>query len=419
MVARKGYKLTEVGEIPEDWEVKLLRELGDALIGLTYSPNDVCEYGTLVLRASNIQNNSLSFEDNVYVKKNIPERIKARNGDLLICVRNGSRSLIGKSALLDERVDGMTFGAFMTVFRSSIGSMLSYLFQSEIIKRQISEYLGATINQITNASLKSFCIPLSPHSSEQIAIATALSDADALIEALEQSIAKKRQIKQGAMQELLTGKRRLPGFGGEWKEITLAHVGKCLRGVGYNPDSDLYSNATEDSIRLLRANNIKDDCILFSTIQHVDKRCVSEKQILRDGDLLICMANGSKALVGKSAVFYCKDEYKYTFGAFMACFRAYGNIESKKIFRYLFQTIEYKQHLDILLAGTSIKNLAPSSIECFAITIPANPKEQTAIANILSDMDDEIAALEAKLAKARQIKIGMMQELLTGRIRLV
>lgn len=75
--------------------------------------------------------------------------------------------------------------------------------------------------------------------------------------------------------------------------------------------------------------------------------------------------------------------------------------------------------MDILLAGTSIKNLAPSSIECFAITIPANPKEQTAIANILSDMDDEIAALEAKLAKARQIKIGMMQELLTGRIRLV
>ena len=111
----------------------------------------------------------------------------------------------------------MAFGAFMTVFRSSIGSMLSYLFQSEIIKRQISEYLGATINQITNASLKSFCIPLSPHSSEQIAIATALSDADALIEALEQSIAKKRQIKQGAMQELLTGKGRLLDLEGNGK----------------------------------------------------------------------------------------------------------------------------------------------------------------------------------------------------------
>lgn len=103
----------------------------------------------------------------------------------------------------------------------------------------------------------------------------------------------------------------------------------------------------------------------------------------------------------------------------MACFRAHDNTESKHILRYLFQTTAYKQHLDILLAGTSINNLAPSSIECFTTNIPANPKEQTAIATVLSDMDDEIAALEAKLAKARQIKQGMMQELLTGRIRLI
>ena len=216
MEVRPGYKKTEVGVIPEDWNVKRLGEVGEALIGLTYKPSDVRKHGMLVLRSSNIQNDVLAFDDNVFVDTDIPERIKVRSGDVLVCVRNGSRNLIGKTALLDERTLGMTFGAFMAVYRSPIGKLTSYLFQSEILKRQINEHLGATINQITNKSLNSFRVPVSPLDDERRAIATALSDVDALLNGLDRLIAKKRDLKQAAMQQLLTGQTRLPGFHGEW-----------------------------------------------------------------------------------------------------------------------------------------------------------------------------------------------------------
>ncbi|MFC6619642.1 hypothetical protein [Deinococcus radiophilus] len=161
----EGYKQTEVG-FPEDWEVKKLEEVGEALIGLTYSPSDVASEGILVLRSSNIQNGMLSFGDNVYVKSEVPDRIMVRTGDILICVRNGSRDLIGKSTVLDNRANGMTFGAFMSVFRSTYTKYLAHFFKSHIFLSQVEQHLGATINQITNASIYSFIapLPLSPNS---------------------------------------------------------------------------------------------------------------------------------------------------------------------------------------------------------------------------------------------------------------
>jgi len=192
-----------------EWEVKALGEIGEALIGLTYKPSDVRSNGVLVLRSSNVYDGTLRFDDNVFVEMDIPERIMVRSGDILVCVRNGSRDLIGKCAQIDEQAQGMTFGAFMAVFRPSSHEFVYHQFQSHLIKRQIHEHLGATINQITNKSLNSFKIPLPPTLAEQRAIASILSDIDAEIAALEAKLAKARQVKQGMMQELLTGRVRL------------------------------------------------------------------------------------------------------------------------------------------------------------------------------------------------------------------
>lgn len=216
MDLRPGYKQSAIGLIPEDWDAAPLGKCGEALIGLTYRPEDVRPHGTLVLRASNIQNDKLTFDDRVYVDVEVPERIMVRPGDVLICVRNGSRNLIGKAALIDERCVGMTFGAFMAVYRSVDGQLVNYLFQSEILKRQINEHLGATINQITNRSLDAFRIPYPPVETERQTIADVLCDVDALLDGLDRLIAKKRDLKQAAMQQLLTGRTRLPGFGEEW-----------------------------------------------------------------------------------------------------------------------------------------------------------------------------------------------------------
>ena len=231
MEVRPGYKKTEVGIIPDDWNVKTLGEAGESLIGLTYKPSDVRTHGILVLRSSNIQSDVLAFDDNVFVDTDVPERIKVRPGDLLVCVRNGSRNLIGKTALLDERTLGMTFGAFMAVYRSPIGNLTCYLFQSEILKRQINEHLGATINQITNKSLNSFRVPLSPLCDERSAIATALSDVDGLLAGLDRLIAKKRDLKRAAMQQLLTGQTRLSGFSGEWETKLLSEIASIHAGI--------------------------------------------------------------------------------------------------------------------------------------------------------------------------------------------
>ena len=192
-----------------EWEVKRLGDVGRALIGLTYSPSNIRKSGTLVLRSSNIQNGALAFEDNVFVESEVAQSAVIEVGDLLICARNGSRDLIGKSVRLDERARGMAFGAFMAAYRSDFNGFISYQFQSDLIKRQINEHLGATINQITNKSLLSFQIPLPADTAEQTAIAEVLSDMDADLAALEAQAAKARAVKQGMMQELLTGRVRL------------------------------------------------------------------------------------------------------------------------------------------------------------------------------------------------------------------
>ena len=206
----KTTRQTELGEVPEDWDVVELGEVGEPIIGLTYSPNDIDDNGVLVLRSSNIQSNKLVFDDNVFVKMAMPERVIVKENDILICVRNGSRQLIGKCALITKEAEGFAFGAFMSVFRTPFAPFIFYAFQSDKIQNQIKEIMGATINQITNKDLREFKIAIPKSTAEQTAIAQLLSDMDAEIEALECRLKKTQSLKQGMMQALLSGKIRLP-----------------------------------------------------------------------------------------------------------------------------------------------------------------------------------------------------------------
>ena len=126
---RPGYKPSDLGTIPEDWDVIPMGQISQCLIGLTYSPRDVRDFGTLVLRSSNVQNGRLEFDDNVFVDMDIPTRAITRENDILICVRNGSRQLIGKCALIDRKTAGSAFGAFMSVLRSDSAKFLFFEFQ--------------------------------------------------------------------------------------------------------------------------------------------------------------------------------------------------------------------------------------------------------------------------------------------------
>lgn len=202
---------TRLKGFSEPWVEKKLGDVAVNYTGLTYSPMNVKSYGTLVLRSSNIQKGILVFNDNVFVDMDIPSRAIAKKNDLLICVRNGSKALIGKSAVITDYADGMAFGAFMTILHANDiqQGFLNYLWQADYIQQQVKDNMGATINQITNADIEQFKIVV-PHSlKEQQAIATILTKMDNEITALEAKRAKYEAIKQGMMQQLLTGKIRL------------------------------------------------------------------------------------------------------------------------------------------------------------------------------------------------------------------
>lgn len=202
-----------------------------------------------------------------------------------------------------------------------------------------------------------------------------------------------------------------------WEEVRLGDLGRCLRGVSYDPRNDLRASDSVATVRLLRSNNVQQSLLGFDEVQFVSEARVSDEQILRPGDIVVCMANGSKALVGKSGVFRRVETQRYTFGAFMGCFRTDRSKAAPLFVRYLFLTKAYQDYINNLLAGSAINNLAPSSIESLAFTVPPL-KEQEAIAEALSDADAAIETLNALIAKKRDVKQAAMQQLLTGRTRL-
>ncbi|RZL65965.1 MAG: restriction endonuclease subunit S [Variovorax sp.] len=410
MELRPAYKQSELGVVPADWDVCNLGSVGEALIGLTYSPSDVKPHGTLVLRSSNIQNDALAFDDNVYVDCEIAERIRVRSGDILVCVRNGSRSLIGKTALLDSRVEGMTFGAFMAVYRSDIGPLVKFLFQSEILKRQINEHLGATINQITNKSLNSFRIPLPPTERERVGITAALNDVDSLLAALDRLIAKKRDVKQAAMQQLLTGQTRLPGFQDEWEVKRLDEVADIRSGGTPSTndpacwDGDI-AWCTPTDITALAGRKY-----LSSTTRRITAHGLkqSSAEVIPAGSIVMT----SRATIGECAI----NAVPMTTNQGFKNFVPFEHIDAEFLY-YLLST--QKAGFVSLCGGSTFLEIGKTQLRHYTVRLPSEKVEQAAIATVLSDIDTELIALEVRRDKTRALKQGMMQELLTGRTRLV
>lgn len=162
-VPMKDSEVEWLGSIPHDWEETRVKYLGELILGLTYSPDDVVsDGGTLVLRSSNVQEGKISLDDCVYVSCDIPKKVITKVDDILICSRNGSRALIGKCALLTEEVSNQAFGAFMTVLRSRHARFLYYVLNSTLFKFQSGRFLTSTINQLTTQTLGDFEIALPP-----------------------------------------------------------------------------------------------------------------------------------------------------------------------------------------------------------------------------------------------------------------
>jgi type I restriction enzyme S subunit len=278
------------------------------------------------------------------------------------------------------------------------------------------------IPHISPADIGSFKVALPPTIAEQEAIAEALSDADALIESLEQLIAKKRHLKQGAMQQLLTGKKCLMGFSGEWKVKALGALFNFSGGFTASRDQ-----LSTEGYCYLHYGDIHTSNKTFvdvrSEYQNIPKlniplKKVSSVSILDDGDVVFVDASEDDEGTSKHVVISNPDRIPFISGLHTIVARSKTNELEHQYRRYCFQTSAVKSQFRFFAVGTKVSGISKTNIVKVMLPVPSVP-EQTAIAAILGDMDVEIVALETKLAKTRQLKQGMMQELLTGRIRLV
>ena len=203
-----------IGDIPQEWAIVKMKHLGRCRNGLTYSPENVVdeEIGTLVLRSSNIKDGKLMFSDNVFVNNDIREELMVKQGDILICSRNGSRSLIGKNAIIPKNLVA-TFGAFMMIFRCDKPEYVRYILSSQIFSYYLGTFLTSTINQLTADNFNNMQVVYCQDEREQVEIITYLdhkcAEIDRLIAAKEQLLTELESYKKSVIYEYVTGKKEV------------------------------------------------------------------------------------------------------------------------------------------------------------------------------------------------------------------
>lgn len=341
-----------------------------------------------------------------FVRSQIVERIADYSYDCEAVLTAGDGVGTGKVFhYIKGKFDAHQRVYVMSQFNGIDGKYFFYYF-SRYFFDEVAKYTAkSSVDSVRRAMIADMEIPL-PSLLEQRLIAEALADTDALILALEKLIDKKRAIKQGTMQELLTGKRRLDGFSGEWTTKPLLECCDLLQGLTYSPN-----NVQSHGLLVLRSSNIQGGQLAFDDCVYVD--CiVDEMKYVKPKDILICVRNGSSALIGKSCVI--DKAYNATFGAFMSVLRG----DTTGYIAHIFGSDVVQQQIRNR-SNATINQITKRDFEEIKIPVPYCEEEQIAIASILSDMDAEIDALNTKLDKFRNIKQGMMSELLTGRIRLL
>lgn len=413
---KSGYKMTDVGVIPEDWEVKNVSEscLIKARIGWQgLKKSEYMSSGDyLLITGTDFDNGQVNWKSCAYVSKARYEQdsnIKIRPQDILIS-KDGT---IGKVAYLGMIPKAGTLNSGIFVIRANDRKIdqvfLSKIFMSfyfeEFLNRLVA---GSTINHLYQKDFVKFCFPL-PNSEEQVAIAAALSDVDSLISALTKKIEKKKAIKQGLMQQLLTGKKRLPGFNDKWKSMLLGDIAEVKDGTHQTPKYVKSGGKPFYSVENVTADD-------FKNVKHIsleEHKALTSNYRIEKGDVLMTRIGS----IGCCK--YVDWDVDASFYVSLALLKINEKYDSKFI-SYLSNIKSFKEEVmlnSLVFAIPQKINLG--NISLIKVYIPTSKAEQTAIANILSDCDSEIAALEEKRDKYKEIKQGMMQQLLTGKIRLI
>ena len=403
---RLGYKSTQAGAIPEDWDVKPLHQISTVVRGGSPRPAGDLRYFNgsyipwlTVAALTNIPASQLVVSETatgLTQEGSLHSRTLTAGTPIIA----NSGATLGVAKILGIKCcanDGIA--ALLDVSEHVSPHYLVHYINTKTSYLRDTVATGNGQPNLNTGLIGNIRVPLPPTRAEQEAIAAALSDADSLIESLEQLLAKNQDIKQGAMQELLTGKKRLPGFSEEWGIKQLGSVLKFQ--VGF-PFSSSFFNEDGQGLRLVKNHDLKsDDQMFYYSGKYEPAYLVRNGDVLvgMDGEFLPCLWAKGLALLNQRVG------------------RVVPLNGLNRVFAF-YHLIEPLHEIESTTSGTTVKHLSHGDVEGIERPLPS-VEEQTAIAEVLTDMDAKIAVLHEELRKASNLKQGMMQELLTGRIRLV
>lgn len=420
-----------IGDIPEHWEAIRLKFIGDAIIGITYTPSEITnnEEDILVLRSSNIQNGKLAFNDCVYIKKEIKPKHLTKEGDILICARNGSIKLVGKSALIFKEYEGNTFGAFMSVFRSKYGQFLFYFFNSQIFRAQAGLFSTSTINQITSDTLNNLIIALPPLK-EQIAIADYLDKKTAAIDTV---ITKKQKLMALLQEERTaiinqavtkginpnaklkpTGKDWLGEIPEHWEVVPMTkYLEKIVDYRGRTPKK------VDFGIFLITARNIKKGKIDYETsreyIEVASYEEVMSRGELRKGDVLFT----TEAPLGEVANV---DRLGMAVAQRVIKFSGKAKVLDNYYLKYWLLSYNFQLDLNSYATGSTALGIKSSRLHHLKLVLP--PKnEQTQIVDFIvkqtEKIDTTIEKIEKEINLLNEYRTSLISEVVTGKLKIL
>lgn len=428
-----GYKQTEVGVIPEDWDISIIGDIANVKtgpFGSALHEKDYVHNGTPIITVEHLGEMGITDQNLPMVSDTDRIRLRAYQldeGDIVFS-RVGS---IDRNALVTENESGWLFSGRLLRVKLKSGcnspKYISYHFHSTPFKKRVIEVaVGQTMPSLNTKILNGLLVVLPKTTEEQTAIAAVLSDIDSLIVGLEQLIAKKQAIKTATMQQLLTGRTRLPQFAlrpdgtpkgyksselgqipEDWTIETLGGVTEIVRN-GSN-----YSSVAKDGVAVTRIETIATGYVDVGRTGVAVRESIHESYRVLRGDILYSHIN-SIDHIGKVARF--DDDIELFHGINLILIRT-STVNSLWLFKLLSGEEARKWARQVAKQAVSQASINTKELKGLLLAVPST-QEQTTIATILSDMDSELTALEQKLTKARDVKQGMMQQLLTGRIRL-
>jgi type I restriction enzyme S subunit len=443
MEQKSGYKQTEVGIIPETWDVASIGSLiFDYRGGASLRPSDFTRTGVKVLPKGgvgrtgwlNVEESEQKYCSPEYAAANYRNQVDETYTIIVLRDLVPSGPSIGLIVRIrDRETYVLAQGVYgFKVNEKAIPAYLVHLSNTSWYRKLANSMMvGSTQVHITNTAYKKALIPL-PSTAEQEAIAEALSDADALIEAMEQLLAKKRQVKQGAISELLTGKRRLSGFEKksgykqtevgiipeDWDAVSILEICDDKKGsIKIGP----FGSQLKREYLVSSGYKVYGQENVYAQDVEIGDRYLTKEHFIRlkscellSGDFIVSMMGtiGQCMIVPDGIQQGIIDSH-------LIRIRLNPKVVVPTYMSYYYSSKLVFDQISRLQVGGIMAGLSSSVIKQIYIGLPNSTKEQTAIAEILSDMDAEISALEEKLVKARQVKAGMMSELLTGKIRLV